>query len=79
MVGHGHYRIVGDSLVHYSQETILMEGTTSFVVKTMKQEFKVDNIFLQCSDALMSFTFIELFDSFAGENLTPFPYVKGVG
>jgi hypothetical protein len=37
VVGCGHYRIVGDSLVHNSQETILTVGIASYVVKTMKQ------------------------------------------
>jgi hypothetical protein len=48
-----------------------MVRTTSFVVKTMKQELKVDNIFLQSFDALASSIFIELFDSSSGEALTP--------
>jgi hypothetical protein len=36
VVGCGHYYIVGDSLVHNSQVTILMARTIGFVVKTMK-------------------------------------------
>jgi hypothetical protein len=43
------------------------------VVKTLKQELEVDDILLQCFDGLLSFTFIELFDSFAGDDLTPLP------
>ncbi len=77
MISYGYYRIVGDSLVHDSQETILMAGTAGFVVKTMKQELKVDNTLPQCFDALASFTFIELSNSFTSEDLTPFPSVKG--
>ncbi len=77
MINYGYYRIVGDSLVHDFQETILMAGTAGFVVKTMKQELKVDNALPQCFDALASFTFVELSDSFAGEDLTPFPSAKG--
>jgi hypothetical protein len=77
VISYGYYHIVGDSLVHDSQETILMAGIASFVVKTMKQELKVDNVLPECFDALASFTFIGLSDSFAGEDLTPFPSVKG--
>ncbi len=73
MVGCGHYRIVDDNLAHNYQETILKARTTCFVVKTMKKEFKIDNIFLLCFDALASFTFIKLYDSSMGENLTPLP------
>jgi hypothetical protein len=35
MAGYGRYYIVGDSLAHNYQETILMARTTGFVVKTM--------------------------------------------
>jgi hypothetical protein len=70
VVGCGHYRIVDDSLAHNYQETILTARTTCFAVKTMKKEFKIDNIFLQCFDALASFTFIKLYD---WENLTALP------
>ncbi len=63
MVGCGHYHIVGDNLPHNFQETILMTGTTCYVVKTVKQKFEVDNTLLQCFDALASFDFIELSNS----------------
>ncbi len=73
MVGCGHYRIVGDSLAHNYQETILTTRTTSFVVKNVKQEFKIDNTLLQSFNVITSFIFIELFDSSLGEDLTPLP------
>ncbi len=73
MVGCGHYRIVGDSLAHNYQETILTTKTTSFVVKNVKQEFKIDNTLLQSFNVITSFIFIELFDSSLGEDLTPLP------
>jgi hypothetical protein len=50
-----------------------MARTVGSVVKNMKQKFKVDDTLLQCFDALMSSTFIELFDSSMGEDLTPLP------
>jgi hypothetical protein len=50
-----------------------MARTTCIVVKTMKQEFEVDNILPQCSNVLASSIFIELFDSSLGEDLTPLP------
>jgi hypothetical protein len=73
VVGCGHYRIVGDSLAHNYQETILTTRTTSFVVKNVKQEFKIDNTLLQSFNVITSFIFIELFDSSLGEDLTPLP------
>ncbi len=73
MVGCGHYRIEGDNLLRKYQEIILMVGIVGFVVKIVKKKLEVDNPFLQCSDALVSFTFIELFDSSVGEDLTPLP------
>jgi hypothetical protein len=39
----------------------------------MKQELKIDDILLQCSNALTSFIFIELSNSLAGEDLTTPP------
>jgi hypothetical protein len=50
-----------------------MVGIASFVVKIVKKKLEVDNPFFQCSDAIVFFTFIELFDSFVGEDLTPLP------
>ncbi len=41
MVGCGCYRIVGDSLVHNSQETILMARIASSMVKTMSKKSKL--------------------------------------
>ncbi len=73
LVGCGHYHIVGDSLAHNFQDTILTIRIARSTVKTMKQEFKVDDILLQCFDNLASFNFIELFNSLAGEDLTPPP------
>jgi hypothetical protein len=73
VVGCGHYCIVGDSLVHNSQETILTTKTTGFMVKIMKQKLEVDNTLLQCSNVIMSYVFIELSDSLACEDLTPPP------
>ncbi len=43
------------------------------MVKSMKQEFKVDDTLLQCFDALVSSTFIELSDSSVDEDLTSLP------
>jgi glutamate racemase len=73
VVGCGHYRIVGDSLAHNLQETILIARTIGSMVKTMKQELKIDNTLPQCSDALASSIFIELSNSLAGEDLTTPP------
>jgi hypothetical protein len=50
-----------------------MVGTTSYVVKTMKQELEVNDIFLQCFGALVSSIFVELFNSSTSEDLTPPP------
>ncbi len=73
VVGCGQYRIVGGSLAHSSWETILTIGTASSMVKTMKQELKIDDIVPQCSNALVSFIFIELYNSSTCEDLTPPP------
>ncbi len=73
MVGCGCYCIVGDSLVYNSQKTILMARIVCFVVKIVKQELKVDDTFLQPSNALASSIFIELSNSSLGEDLTPLP------
>jgi glutamate racemase len=43
VVGCGHYHIVGDSLAHNYEKTILMIGIASFVVKIVKQKLKVDD------------------------------------
>jgi hypothetical protein len=47
-----------------------MLGTASFVVKIVKDEHKVLNIFPQCLDIVASFVFIELFDFSLGDDLT---------
>jgi cell fate (sporulation/competence/biofilm development) regulator YlbF (YheA/YmcA/DUF963 family) len=69
VVDFGCYCIVGDNLTHNIQKIILMLGTTSYVVKFMKQENDVSHIFLQCSNILTSPIFIELFDSSSSEDL----------
>jgi hypothetical protein len=53
------YCIVGDNLVHNFQETTLMVRIASFMVKTMKQELKVNDTLLQCSNTLVSSIFSE--------------------
>jgi hypothetical protein len=58
VVGYGYYRIVGDNLVHNSQETILTIGIAGSMVKIMKQELEVDDTFLQCSNVLMLLHFL---------------------
>jgi hypothetical protein len=65
------YHILGDNLVHISQETILTARITKFVVKIVKQKFEGDDILPQCFDVFASFLFIELSNSFLGEDLTP--------
>jgi len=64
VVGCGRYCIVGNSLSHNFQDTILMLRTIGFVVKIMKEEHKVFDIFLQCSNAPAFSVFIELSDFF---------------
>jgi len=71
VVGYGCCCDVDDSLAHSSQETIITPRIASFVVKIVKQELKVDDILPQCSNALMSSIFIQLFGSLVGEDLTP--------
>ncbi len=43
------------------------------MVKIMKQEHKVNNILLQCSNVLASFIFIELSYFSSSDNFIPFP------
>jgi hypothetical protein len=45
VVGFGHYCIVGNNLIHNSQDTILTLGTIGLVVKIVKEEHKVFNTF----------------------------------
>jgi hypothetical protein len=71
VVGCGFYRIVGDSLAHNYQKTILMTRTACFVIKIVKPKLEGDNTFPQCYDVFASFIFIELSNSCSGDNLTP--------
>jgi hypothetical protein len=73
VVGSGHYCIIGDSLAHNFQETILMAKIVGSMVKTMKQKFKVGNTLPQSFDALTSSIYIELSNSSSSEDLTPLP------
>ncbi len=73
MVGYGRYCIVGDNLVHNSQETILMPRIADSVVKTMKQKLKVDNTLPYCYDVFASFVFIDMSKSSSSEDSTPLP------
>jgi len=79
VVGYGRYRIVGDNMVHNSQETILMARTADFVVKTMKQKLKVDNTLPYYYDVFASFVFIKLSESSLGEDSTPLAsFIDGI-
>ncbi len=73
MVGCGRYCIIGGSLAHSFQETIVTIGTVGFVVRTIKQKLEVDDILLQSFVVLALSIFIELFDSSSSEDLTPLP------
>jgi hypothetical protein len=53
-----------------SQDTILMVGAACFVVKIVKDDNEVLDIFPQCLDIVASFVFIELFDSSSSDALT---------
>ncbi len=64
MVSCGRYCIIGDSLIHNSQNTILMLGTASSTVKIMKQKHEVHDILPQCLDILASSFFTNIFDYF---------------
>jgi hypothetical protein len=64
---------MGDNLTHNFQKTILMLGITSSMVKIVKQETNVSHIFLQCSNVLAFFVFIELINSSLGDDFTPLP------
>ncbi len=74
MVGCGRYCIIGGSLAHNFQETIVTIGTVGFVVRTIKQKLEVDDILLQSFVALALSIFIELFDSSSSED---FPSLTG--
>jgi len=71
VVGCGCCCIVGDSLPHNSQETILMPRTIRSMIKIVKQEHEVSDIEPLSLVKPSSFDFIELFDSSSGDNLTP--------
>ncbi len=49
VVGFGRYCIIGDSLNHNFQDTILTPGTIGFIVKIVKEEHEVPNIIPQSS------------------------------
>jgi len=57
IVGFSCYRIVGDNLTHNLQETMLTPGTSSFVIKIMKEENDVTHILPECLNILASFLF----------------------
>jgi hypothetical protein len=65
------YRIVGDSFIHNSQETILTPWIAEFVIKIVKQKHEVNDNRLLSSIKPSSFIFIELSDYSSGDNLTP--------
>jgi len=44
MVGFGRYCIVGNNLIHNSQDTIFTPGTTSSIIKILKDKHKVPHI-----------------------------------
>jgi hypothetical protein len=71
VVGCGYYPIVGDSLVHNYQETILMVGITGSLVKIVKQELEVDDTLPRCYDVLAFSIFSKLSDSSSSKELTP--------
>ncbi len=71
VVGCGHHRIVGDSLIHNLQETILTLRTIRSMVKIVKQEHEISNIQLLFLNKPSSYVFIELFDSSSSNNLIP--------
>jgi len=71
VVDYGHYYIVGNSLTHNSQETILTSRTVRFVVKIVKQEHEISDIRPLSLIKPFSFDFIEPFDFSSSDNLTP--------
>jgi hypothetical protein len=62
---------MGDNLTH--KKPILMLVIIAFVVKIVNQETDINHIFLQCSNVLAFFVFIELSNSSSCDDLTPFP------
>jgi hypothetical protein len=60
-----------DNLIHNYQNTILMPTIVGSMVKIVKEEQKVCDIFAQCSNALASFVFIQLSNSSTSDNFTP--------
>jgi hypothetical protein len=58
MVGYGYYYIINNSLIHNYEETIHMTRIAGSMVKTMKQEVKVDNILPYYYDAFAYSIFI---------------------
>jgi hypothetical protein len=74
VVNSGRYHIIGNSLIHNSQDTIFTPRIASCLVKIVKEEHKVLNTLLQCWNTLASFVFIELSNSSLCDNLTPLPF-----
>jgi hypothetical protein len=66
----GCYHIVGDSLTHNSQETILTPKIIGSVVKIVKQH-KVKDIRTLFPIKPSSSNFIKLYDFSSGDDLTP--------
>jgi hypothetical protein len=58
VVGLGQYHIIGNSLNHNFEDTILMLGATCSIAKIMKDEHKVLDVLPQCSNALAFIFFI---------------------
>lgn len=71
------YKIVDDNVSNNSQDTILMLGIATFVVKIIafgkitKDERENIDAHIQFSNILPFCTFIELFDSSSSGNITP--------
>ncbi len=71
LVGYGHYRIIGDSVIHNSQEIILMPRTIGFMVKILKQKHELSDTRPLSLVKFSSSDFIELSNFFSSDNLTP--------
>ncbi len=71
VVSCGCYHIVGDNLIHNSQETILMPGIVRFMVKIVKQKHEINNIQPLSYVKLPSSDFIEFFNFSSSDDLTP--------
>jgi hypothetical protein len=71
VVGCERYHIVGDSLTHNFQETILTPRTRGFAVKILKQEHEINDTQPLSSIKPSSYVFIELYDPSLGDDLKP--------